>query len=125
MLLSLLDEATREEYLDTIRERVCSHCVERAPAGPPCSPHGKMCGIELHLPELIASVGLCNSKSIGPYLDENRRRICRFCPNLHGEQCPCLMDTPAVLLIQAIEEVAEAYAKRNFERDLQDFGGGD
>lgn len=125
MLLSLLDVPTREEYLAKIRERVCSRCVERPPEGPPCLPHGKICGIELHLPELIETVGRCNSVCINPYLEENRTHICTSCPHLHGEQCPCPMDRLAVLLVEAIEEVDEIYAQRNFDREMEEFGVGD
>ena len=125
MFFSLLDKPSREEYLAAIRERVCSQCVERPPEGPPCLPHGKVCGIELHLPELIASVGRCDSNSIGPYLDENRAQICSVCPHLHGEQCPCPMDTLAVLLVDAIEEVNELFANRDSESELQEMGVGD
>lgn len=124
-MVSLLNELTREDYLKNIRERVCSRCVERPPGGPPCFPLGKICGIELHLPELIESVGKLNSQSIDPYLQENRCHICATCPHLHGEQCPCPMDTLAVLLVEAMEEVDALYAQRKLESEMQEIGGGD
>jgi len=46
----------KTEYLEEIREQVCSPCVEKPPGGPPCEPLGKLCGIELHLTELIDSI---------------------------------------------------------------------
>src|SRR6266699_1168943 len=44
------------EYLEEIRAQVCSGCVERPPEGPPCTPLGKVCGVELHLPQLVQAI---------------------------------------------------------------------
>lgn len=93
------------EYLDEIREQVCSRCVERPPGGPPCAPLGKQCGIEMHLPELIRAIHEVGSESISPYLRNNRQKICTTCPLLHSDVCPCPMDYLAVLLVQAVETV--------------------
>ena len=93
------------EYLDEIREQVCSRCVERPPDGPPCAPLGKQCGIEMHLPQLIDSIHGVNSAGIEQYLDCNREQICKTCPLLHSHLCPCPMDYLAVLLVQAVETV--------------------
>lgn len=93
------------EYLEEIRKRVCSRCVERPPGGPPCAPLGKQCGIEMHLPKLIAAVRDVHSPWIEPYLEHNRKTICEGCPALHGSNCPCPMDYLAVLLVEAIEAV--------------------
>ena len=92
-------------YLDEIRQQVCTHCVERPPGGPPCAPLGKQCGIEMHLPQLIAAIHDVASPSIVPYLDNNRHQICEHCPRLGKEDCPCPMDYLAVLLVQAVETV--------------------
>jgi hypothetical protein len=103
----MIAEVELNEYLDEIRERVCSICVERPPGGPPCAPLGKECGIEMHLPQLVESVRGVRSALIEPYLDHNRTEICRHCPRLHSEICPCPMDYLAVPLVEAIEAVEE------------------
>src|SRR5262245_46857924 len=103
----MLAEADLEEYLKEIREQVCAHCVERPPGGPPCAPLGKQCGVEMHLPQLIDTVREVQSGSIGPYLENNRRKICQHCPLLHSCNCPCPMDYLAVLVVQAVETVDE------------------
>jgi hypothetical protein len=100
-------EADLNEYLDEIRQYVCSRCVERPPGGPPCVPLGKQCGIEMHLPKLIAAVREVHSPWIVPYLEQNRKLICQSCPALHSSDCPCPMDYLAVLLVEAIEAVEE------------------
>jgi hypothetical protein len=101
----MVSETERDEYLDEIRNEVCSHCIERPAGGPPCAPLGKQCGIELHLPELIDQVRGVHSNSITPYLENNRKEICASCRFLHSDICPCPMDYLAVLLVQAIETV--------------------
>jgi hypothetical protein len=95
------EEAT--EYLDEIRHEVCRHCPERPPAGPPCQPLGKLCGVELHLPHLIRSIREVKSNRIEPYLDHNRREICAACDLCGGSNCPCPMDYLSVLVVQAVE----------------------
>jgi hypothetical protein len=101
----MLAEADVTEYLDEIRQQVCSRCVERPPGGPPCAPLGKQCGIEMHLPKLIAAIHDVHSPGIAPYLEHNRKLICQSCPALHSSDCPCPMDYLAVLLVEAVETV--------------------
>ena len=124
-MIPLTDEPTRSEYLAAIRDYVCSRCVERPPGGPPCLPRGKICGIELHLPELLDSIYRCNSASIDPYLDETHKCVCANCVHLHSEHCPCPMDSLAVLLVEAVEEVDRRFAERNFVREFEEMGVGD
>jgi hypothetical protein len=106
----MFTDAELNEYLEEIRQDVCSRCIERPPGGPPCAPLGKACGIELHLSELIAAVREVKSSSIGPYLDHNRLKICAPCPRLHSDTCPCPMDYLAVLLVEAIERADQRRA---------------
>lgn len=124
-MILIQDEPTRANYLAAIRDYVCTRCVERPPGGPPCLPLGKTCGIELHLPELLDSIHRCNSICIGPYLDETRRTVCETCAQRGSESCPCPMDTLAVLLVEAVEEVDKQFAERNREREFDEMGVGD
>jgi hypothetical protein len=97
--------AKLQEYLDEVREQVCSRCIERPPGGPPCLPLGKPCGVELHLSELVDAVHGVSSRLIKPYLERNRREICPHCLFEGGESCPCPMDYLPVLIVRAIETV--------------------
>ena len=108
----MLAEAELAEYLEEIRNEVCSRCVERPEGGPPCAPLGKECGVEMHLPQLVEAIHEVYSDHIGPYLDHNRCKICQHCTLLHGSNCPCPMDYLAVLLVQAVETVDERRARR-------------
>lgn len=96
------------DYLHEIRERVCSRCIERPPGGPPCAPLGKVCGIELHLPQVVASIHRVKSPSLAPYLETNRKEVCEACAYYHSSICPCPMDYLAALLVDAVETVDEA-----------------
>jgi hypothetical protein len=93
------------EYMDEIREQVCSRCVERPANGPPCAPLGKPCGIEMHLPRIVDAIHEVRSDLVAPYLENNRNRICETCAFHHSSICPCPMDYLAVLLVKAIETV--------------------
>src|SRR5262245_49533608 len=95
------------EYLEEIRKEVCSRCVERPPGGPPCAPLGKVCGVELHLPALVDAVRSVHSGWMGPYLDSTHEKVCRGCPYLHADCCPCPMDSLALLVAEAVEAVDE------------------
>jgi len=108
----MVSQVELEEYLEEIRQNVCSRCVERPLDGPPCQPLGKMCGVELHLPELIESIHQVQSRGIGPYLDRNRHEVCEKCAFLHSSFCPCPMDYLAVLVVQAVEAVDERRQQR-------------
>ena len=101
----MLTPTEQTEYLEEIREQVCSRCVERPQGGPPCAPLGKVCGIELHLEQLIDSIHGVESNWIDPYVDQNRKCICENCPYLHRSICPCPMDYLTVLLVEAVENV--------------------
>lgn len=111
--------AEMQEYLDEIRQEVCSRCVERPEGGPPCLPLGKPCGVELHLPQLVDAVRQVHSDLVEPYLDSNRQQICTTCPYLHRpEFCPCPMDELAVLVVQAIEAVDQRHQRKEHGREV-------
>jgi hypothetical protein len=114
----MIAEPEMQEYLDEIRQEVCSRCVERPTGGPPCGPLGKPCGVEMHLSHLVEAVHQVHSGLIEPYLETNRREVCTSCPFLHSDFCPCPMDTLAVLVVQAIEDVDERRAQREHAREM-------
>ncbi len=107
----MLAETDLGEYLTQIRTDVCSRCPERLPGAPPCAPVGKQCGVEMHLPKLIASIREVHSPVGAPYLNHNREQICTRCPLLHSDHCPCPMDYLAVLLIGAVEAVDQRHGR--------------
>jgi hypothetical protein len=99
------------EYLDELRQHVCRRCPERPQGGPPCAPLGKECGVELHLPQLIDAIREVHSDRIGPYLNHNREEVCAECDFRGSSGCPCPMDYLSVLVVEAVETVAERRAQ--------------
>jgi hypothetical protein len=108
----MIAKAELQEYEAEIRRHVCSRCVERPAGGPPCAPLGKRCGVEMHLPQLVASIHEVHSDLAGPYIEHNRQEICAHCALLHSSICPCPMDYLGVLLIEAVESVDRRRAER-------------
>jgi hypothetical protein len=103
--LALLDE-----YMTAIREQVCSRCVERPPGAPPCAPHGKRCGIELHLAEIVDVVHKSRGQAMDPYIERFHTDVCAHCANRPTNQCPCPLDYLLLLAVEAIESVDEQRA---------------
>lgn len=93
------------EYMAEIRQRVCAHCIERPPGGPPCLPRGKRCGVEVNLRELVDSVHQGWSGWIDPYIEHFHEGVCAHCANRDTSQCPCALDYLLELAVEAIEEV--------------------
>jgi hypothetical protein len=102
-------ETEVQEYLEEIREQVCSHCVERPPGGPPCAPLGHKCGVEMHLKDYLQAIHEVESSRIEPYLNNMHRQVCSHCSQHGADHCPCPMDYLLVLLVQAVETVDERH----------------
>jgi hypothetical protein len=101
----MFDRAELEDYLQAIRNQVCTHCIERPPGGPPCGPLGKRCGIEENLERLVDAVHGIHSGVIDPYIEEFHDVVCSNCSNRLTNQCPCPLDYLLMLAVQAIEDV--------------------
>ncbi len=94
-----------QEYVDEIRQEVCSRCIERPPGGPPCAPLGKRCGFELNLERLIEAVHGVHSNSLDPYIDVFHDHVCAHCAHRTTKQCPCPLEYLLLLAVEAIEAV--------------------
>jgi hypothetical protein len=94
-----------EEYRTEIRNRLCRHCIERPPGGPPCAPRGKRCGVELHLEALVAVAHAATSNCIDPYADHLHDDVCASCQLRASPHCPCPLDYLLPLAIEAVEAV--------------------
>ena len=94
-----------EPYMATIREQVCSRCIERPPGGPPCQPLGKRCGVELNLRELVDAVHKEHANWMGPYIDRFHEDVCAHCENRPTDQCPCPLEYLLELAVEVIETV--------------------
>jgi hypothetical protein len=102
-------QATLDEYLAEIRQQVCSRCIERPPGGPPCGPHGKRCGIELHLAEIADVAHAASSRAMDPYIEHFHGDVCAHCAARDSRQCPCPLNSLLLLAIEAVETVDERH----------------
>jgi hypothetical protein len=100
-------QAELDEYMAEIREQVCKRCIDRPPEAPPCAPHGKRCGIELHLADIVQVAHAARSRAIDPYIEHFHSDVCTHCSNRETSQCPCPLDPLLLLAIEAIETVDE------------------
>ena len=100
-------QAELDEYMAEIREQVCAHCIDRPPGGPPCAPHGKTCGVEQHLAEIVDIAHSTCSHVIDPYIERFHDDVCQHCAARVTRHCPCPLDALLVLAIGAIETVDE------------------
>ena len=105
-----------DEYLTELRAQVCSRCIERPEGGPPCSPLGKRCGIELHLPDFISAVHAVNNVRIDPYIESLHERVCKDCKNRNTNQCPCPLKYLLLLAVEAIETVDNRHKHRESDK---------
>ena len=101
----MITRAELQEYMDEIRQHVCSRCIERPPGAPPCAPLGKRCGIELNLERLVDAVHTVRHDAMDPYILAFHDQVCPHCTNLPTNQCPCPLDNLLLLAVEAIESV--------------------
>lgn len=101
----MLTQREHDEYLAELREHVCSRCIQRAPGSPPCAPHGKPCGIEAHLAQLVQLCRTTDSSQMADYIDELHDVICPSCEFKDSAACPCPLDYLLQLAVEAVERV--------------------
>jgi hypothetical protein len=101
------------EYMEEIREQVCSRCIERPPGGPPCEPLGKRCGIEANLPWLVYAVHHRPGDSMEPYINSFHEDVCADCAFHMTNQCPCPLNYLLLLAVEAIETVDQRQKAEN------------
>lgn len=97
------------EYMEEIRERVCSRCIERPREGPPCLARGKNCGIELHLQGIVDVCHEVHDGAMDPYIEQLHKDVCASCTECMTDQCPCPLHYLLLLAAEAIDAVDERY----------------
>lgn len=97
-----------QAYLETIRRKVCSVCLDRRDDGT-CGLTQRTCAIEAHLPEILDVVTAVRSHKMDEYVAAVESQICSHCNS--GPQCElrregeCALATYLYLVVAAIEEV--------------------
>lgn len=99
------------EYLVELRDRVCRHCIVRREHGPPCAAAGLGCGIEQHLPDLVALCRSLDSPLIDPYGEKLDEVICKHCELRTSSICPCPLHYLLPLAVEAVETVEARHSR--------------
>lgn len=105
-----------QQYLDAIRTRVCSVCIDGIFDGKNqfvrCGlPKHQTCPVEIYLPQVIDVVESIDSPRMEDYIDILRQKVCADCEQTEDGVCDlrlqadCALDRYFMLVAGAIEEV--------------------
>lgn len=108
----------QQEYLEAIRHRVCSVCIdgifEKDQKWVRCGlPKDRICPIERHLPQVIEVVECIDSPWMEDYVNALREKVCSNCAQTEAGICDfrlkadCALDSYFMLVAEAIEEVRD------------------
>lgn len=104
-------EEKGEAYMQAIRRRVCSACLDSRDDGS-CGLTGRACAIETHLPGVVQAVLGTRSRRMDDYVASLRAQVCNRCeqqtPDGHCAlrgATDCALDSYLYLVVEAIEEV--------------------
>jgi nucleotide-binding universal stress UspA family protein len=101
-----------ERYLQAIREKVCTKCIDRTSAGLCAASTYEACAINRHLPEIIDIVLSTGGNNLGAYTARLRETVCSVCQHQSPDgRCDlrddveCALDRYFPLVVEAIQEV--------------------
>jgi hypothetical protein len=104
-----------QEYLDAVRNNVCTVCLDAVMHGSQfvrCGlPKGRTCPVEIFLPQVIDVVESVDSWLLDDYVKVLRERVCAICKHSDGDFCAlrlqadCALDRYFMLVTEAIQQV--------------------
>ncbi len=107
-----------QAYMDAIRRRVCTVCLDQRDDGTCRLAGGRVCAIEAHLPRVVEAVLAVRSDRMDAYVDAVKDQICGACraQDLEGccpfrERGECALWTYLPLLVDAVEEATQALGR--------------
>jgi hypothetical protein len=102
---------TEAEYWEALHERICTKCVDGDSKGGCTISDDRECSLKKHLPLILRAVNSVYSKSIGPYEEQLRSKVCSQCSEQSADgNCTlratveCALDRYFPLIVQVIEE---------------------
>lgn len=66
-------------YLDSIRENICSICVDSSETGKCLLTKQEICAVEKYLPGIVDIVHSIQSNNIADYINLLKGKICSYC----------------------------------------------
>jgi hypothetical protein len=101
-----------ERYLQAIREKVCTKCIDRTTAGICAASTYEACAINRFLPEIIDIVLTAAGNNAGATVARLREKVCSVCQHQSPDgRCDlrddveCALDRYFPLIVEAIQEV--------------------
>ena len=98
-------------YGDAIRKRVCRQCLDQADDGT-CGLRGRVCALELHLPEIVRALVGVRSDRMDDYTAAVEEQVCSRCSAEAGsgdcrvrDRAECALYSLLPLVVEAVEEV--------------------
>lgn len=112
-------ETPRDEryqaYMDAIRRKVCTVCLDQRDDGSCRLAGGRVCAIEAHLPGVVHAILSIESDRMEEYEAAIREQVCRSCSNQDAvgqcairERGECALYTYLFLVVDAIQEEKQA-----------------
>ena len=110
-----------DKYLEAIKEKVCTHCIDAGQDGDCRISTSRDCTIETNYNRIVKSILATKSNRYEDYVAGLRENVCENCSYGEPDQCDdrnqveCPLDRYYPMIVDAIEEVGidhirEAYA---------------
>ncbi len=106
-------------YEETIRDYICSRCMDFGEDGLCHSKDPEGCAIYRFLPQMIDIATRIQDLKIMPYAEAVREEICSYCRNRHPdgkcsvrESLSCALDRYLPLVVEALEYARNSNGKR-------------
>lgn len=104
-----------DQYWESVREKVCAHCIDSDGFGNCRLPGAQECAVKLYFPRILETVLTVKSGRITPYVEALRRTVCAECRYQSAEgncvlrdRIDCGLDRYFPLVVEAIEETASS-----------------
>ena len=101
-----------ERYLQAIREKICTKCIDRTSTGICAATTYEACAINRFLPEIIDIVLTTGGNDLGVHVARLRENVCSVCqhqsPDGHcdlRDDVECALDRYFPLVVEAIREI--------------------
>jgi hypothetical protein len=102
---------TEQEYWEALQARICGTCADRDAIGGCGISDDRECSLKKHLPLILKAVNSVYSKSIGPYEEQLRSKVCGVCASQSSDgtcslrsNTACALDHQFAAIVKVIEE---------------------
>jgi hypothetical protein len=112
MALEIFPQGDSKNLETTLRERICSVCIDRSLEGACQQEKDQECALFRSFPQIVRAVTSVQSDRIDDYVAAIRQAVCAECVHQDEfgvcrvrEEVRCVLDRYLLLIVQTIEEV--------------------